>query len=449
MSAPVPGSIRFRITAVAAVVVALVLAVTALVILSVQRRQLLDNLDNALEQRADAVAAGLAAGESGALSVSSDGDRFVQVIVGERVEASSTNVTGFAPAVGGDTAPGAYTVSDFELEDDAFRVLVTAGEDASLIAVGENIDDVNDVMRNLRVTLWTAVTTVVALLASLTWWLVGRTLEPVARIRREVNEIRAGALDHRVQPPATDDEIADLVQTMNNMLDRVEESTHRQERFIADASHELKSPLARMRTEIEVEQAGRGADPLIASLLEEVTALQRLVEDLLQLARADAIADSGRMVVVDLDDIVLRESQILRETTDHHIDTSAVAAAQVTGDPVELLRVVRNLLENAGRHASTAVSIGVAERGAGVRLDVTDDGEGAPADQLERIFDRFARLDESRTARTGGTGLGLAIVKDIVERHGGRTWAEPAEPTGLRFVVELPGAQTDAELAAG
>lgn len=434
-----PGSIRLRITTVATFVVALVLAATALVILSVQRGQLIDNLDNSLEQRSDAISAGLAAGETGVLAVTGDDDRFVQLVGPAGVEAASANVDGLPPAVGPDVGDGALTLSDFDLEDDVYRVVVTGTDSERTLIVGENIDDVNDAMRNLRLTLWTALPAVVAVLGLLTWWLVGRTLEPVARIRREVTEIHAGALDRRVRRPATDDEIADLVETMNDMLDRVEQATKRQDRFIADASHEMKSPLARMRTEIEVEVAARGdVDPLVSSLLEEVTGLQGLVEDLLHLARVDAGIDNQRLVPVDLDDIVRREAEILRESTSHRIDTSQVAAALVDGDPVELLRMVRNLTDNAGRHARSSVSIAVTERNGTVRLAVADDGVGAPESELDRMFDRFTRLDASRAVRTGGTGLGLAIARDIAERHGGRVWAELGEPRGLRFVVELP-----------
>lgn len=435
-----PGSIRLRITAVAAAGVAVVLAVTALVILSVQRNQLIDNLDNSLEQRSDAIRAGLEAGESGALAVSGDGDRFVQLVASDgAVIAASSNVSGLASAVGPGHGDGASTVSDFDLEDDAYRVLVTSAGSGRSLVVGENIDDVNDAMRNLRLTLWAAVPAVVGLLAILTWWLVGRTLEPVDRIRSEVAAIHAGALDRRVRRPATDDEIADLVETMNDMLDRVEQATSRQERFIADASHELKSPLARMRTEIEVDAAARGTpDPLVSSLLEEVTGLQGLVEDLLHLARVDAGVHSGRRAPVDLDDIALHEARILRDSTGHRVDTSRVSAGHVAGDRVELQRMVRNLTDNAARHASSSVSIVVEERDGHVILEVADDGVGVPEAELERIFDRFTRLDASRSARTGGTGLGLAIVRDIVERHGGAVSARPNAPRGLRFVVMLP-----------
>ncbi|MGI9621253.1 MAG: sensor histidine kinase [Acidimicrobiales bacterium] len=437
-----PRSIRLRITAVSAMAVAIVLVVTALVILSVQRRQLFQALDNSLEQRSEVIRSGLRADEFGALVTSDDGDRFVQLVgLDGLVEGSSANVEGLAPAAESADFTGFATVSDFDLEDDSYRVLVSRTGDGRSLVVGENRDDVNDAMRNLALTLFVAVPVVVSLLAALTWWLVGRTLQPVARIRREVSGIGAGALDRRVRPPATDDEVADLVGTMNEMLDRVETATKRQESFVADASHELKTPLTRMRTEIEVDLAERGEpDVLVSSLLDEVVGLQHLVEDLLQLADADAGKAPTRHVAVDLDDLGMQEAAILRESNSCTIDTSGVAAGEVAGDRVELLRMARNLLDNATRHARTTVWIAIAQERGRVKLVVSDDGPGAADNDLDVIFDRFSRLDASRTASSGGTGLGLAIVRDIVDRHSGRVWAEANSPAGLRIVVDLPGA---------
>lgn len=450
MRLPPTHSIRSRITAAATLLAAVVLVVAAIVILAVQRSQLIANLDNSLEQRADTVIAGLDAGESvGALAADDDGDRFVQLFTrGGELVAASPNVVAFRPPLEPTVEPGARTVTDFELEDDAYRVLVRQIHDEQVLFVGENIDDVNDAVRILRWTFLGALPPLVLLLAALTWWLVGRTLQPVENIRAEVAEIRAGALDRRVRVPATDDEIARLAGTMNEMLDRVEDASRRQDAFAADASHELRAPLTRMRTELEVELGRDDADlaTIAASALDGVIELQALVQDLLHLARSDADGDSRQLIAMDLDDIVLREARHLREATTLRIDTSAVSAAHVMGDAAQLLRTVRNLTENAARHAATEIVLALHDHGGRVRLEVSDDGPGRSDDQLEAMFERFTRFDESRTADTGGTGLGLAIVRDIARGHGGDAWAEQRQPSGLSVIVELPNAEPSGRL---
>jgi signal transduction histidine kinase len=276
----------------------------------------------------------------------------------------------------------------------------------------------------------------------LIWWLVARTLRPVESIRREVADISGQNLHRRVPEPSTGDEIARLAHTMNAMLDRVEEAAERQQRFVADASHELRSPLTRIRSELEVDLGDPGTADLVAthrSVLDETEKLQRLVDELLFLARSDAFEHHDRhSVAVDLDDTVLRETQRLRGTSTIPIDISGVSAAQVRGDPSDLTRVVRNLTDNAVRHAHSTVTIALSEHGGHAVLTVADDGPGIPPERREEAFERFTRLDEARAATDGGTGLGLAITREIVERHGGTIVVDPHHAAGARFVVELP-----------
>jgi signal transduction histidine kinase len=224
---------------------------------------------------------------------------------------------------------------------------------------------------------------------------------------------------------------------MNDMLARLEESALRQQRFVADASHELRTPLTRMRAELEADELDPGrADPAATrrSQLDEIAALQRLIEDLLVLARSDARAVDRRLDAVDLDDIVLEEA---RAVPGADVDLARVSAAQVGGDAEELRRVVRNLLDNAGRHATARVSVALAERDGHAVLTVDDDGPGVPAGKRRDVFDRFTRLDESRTGG-GHAGLGLAIVADVVDRHGGTVTIDDSPLGGARFVVTLP-----------
>ena len=218
-------------------------------------------------------------------------------------------------------------------------------------------DDVDESIAELTTSLaWIVPLAVLALLA-VVWMVVGRTLRPVERIRAQVAGIGVAELDRRVPEPGGDDEIARLAVTMNEMLARLERSVRRQQRFVADASHELRTPLTRMRAELEVDErdpAGADAAATRRSQLEEIAGLQRMIEDLLLLARSDAGTPSRRSEPVDLDDIVLEEIRASGRSA-ITVDASRVSAAQVLGDPDELRRVVRNLIDNACRHANTNV----------------------------------------------------------------------------------------------
>jgi signal transduction histidine kinase len=180
-------------------------------------------------------------------------------------------------------------------------------------------------------------------------------------------------------------------------------------------------------------------------VLEESARMQRLVEQLLLLTRADEGAVARAPRAVDLDDLALTEARRVGRTG-VRVDTSAVRAGRVLGDPTALGQVVRNLVDNAARHARSGVSVAVAEEAGrdgstDVVLVVDDDGPGVPPEQRERVFERFVRLDEARARDAGGSGLGLAIVKEIAGAHGGSVVAEASPSGGARFVVRLPGHQ--------
>lgn len=451
MSVPWPnrGSIRFRITALAAVLAGIVLACAAVALVALQREQLTANLDSSLEQRADNFETTLGLeDDSTTLSSSNDEDRAVQLVDSSgQVLLATPNLTD-QPPLRARLDPSSTQVIDNQtvpqLEDDAYRVLTrridTAWGPAEL-HVAQNIDDLNDTFRGLTIALLIAVPAVVTILAALTWWLVGRTLRPVELIRAEVADISGADLDRRVPVSDQGDEIARLATTMNEMLDRLDNASRRQRQFVADASHELRTPLTRIRTEVEVDlnQPDR-ADPAAtnATVLEESIGLQLLLDDLLFLARTDERQFAQRTRPVDLDDVVFKEVVNFRGTSPIDIDTTNVEAVHLTGDPEQLGRVVRNLLSNAVRHAETNVSISVQANGASTQLVVVDDGPGVPPDARSRIFQRFGRADDARTRSDGGAGLGLAIARDIVTRHGGSIRYDDAWVDGARFIVTLP-----------
>jgi signal transduction histidine kinase len=291
--------------------------------------------------------------------------------------------------------------------------------------------------------LLAAVPVLLVVIAALTWLIVGRALRPVETIRREVDAIGPGELDHRVEEPRSDDEVARLARTMNRMLARLDASAQAQRRFVSDASHELRSPLASLRQHAELAQAHPdridGAE-LAEVVLAEGARLQDLVESLLLLTRLDESAPLLHRAPVDLDDVVLADARRLRDLGGIEVDTSGLTAARVDGDERMLARLVRNLTDNASRHASTRIAVAVAEHAARVELTVDDDGSGIAEAERPRVFDRFVRLDEGRARDSGGSGLGLAIVAEITRAHGGQVHVEESPLGGARFVVDLPRA---------
>jgi signal transduction histidine kinase len=435
----VPRTIRFRITALAVLVSAVLLAAVSVLMIWALRRQLTDNLDEGLTQRADTIAAVL--GTAVPSELSGDEDLLVQVINADgQIVATSSNLVGVGRIAS--TQPGLRTLHEVPGRNETFRVLsrnVVTADGPALLVVGVNNDDVTDPVTILSRLLAVAVPVVVAVLGALTWWLTGRTLRPVETMRAEMAEISGTNLGRRLQEPKTGDEVQRLARTMNQTLDRLEDAVRRQQRFVADASHELRGPLTRIRGELELDLARPESADAVAtqrSVLSEAIGLQRLVEDLLELARSDASATELTPAPIDIDDIVLREVRRLSDRGRVGVDTSAVSAAHVIGDPRQLARAFRNLLDNAERHARTTVTVALEEIADRARLTVSDDGAGIAPGQRDHLFERFTRLDEARTRDAGGSGLGLAITRDIIERHGGTIQLAEGNPT--RFIIELP-----------
>ena len=273
-----------------------------------------------------------------------------------------------------------------------------------------------------------------------TWFVVTRALAPVERIRREVLEIGEDRLDRRVPVPESSDEIHLLATTMNEMLERLQGSRQRQRRFVSDSSHELRSPLASLRQSAEVAQTHPDALPdgeLADVVLAETLRMQRLVDQMLLLTRSDEGAAAEVRREVDVDDLVRTEAaRVRREGLT--VDTSGVATGRVLGDELALGQVVRNLLDNAARHATARIAVSVVQDEARVVLIVDDDGAGVPPAERERVFERFVRLDEARARDDGGSGLGLAIVREITRAHGGEASLAESAWGGARFTVTLP-----------
>jgi signal transduction histidine kinase len=440
--------VRARTTALAALVVAVALAAGAVILLLSLQNSLARSGDGSAEARARDLAALVDAGDLPSTVTAPGEDDVVQVVDSRgRVVATTANAREWQPIASfrpDGTAPVVHNVYDVragtELEN--YRVwAVRAGGDQQpvFVYVGTSLEAVSEATARLRAALAVGLPVMVALLAFCTWLLLGQTLRPVEEISSEVAEISAKALDRRVPVPPTDDEISRLAETMNAMLDRLEAASARQREFVADASHELRSPLAAFRAQLEVALAHPSEadwEATAVELLADSDRMERIVGDLLYLARTDALPPEPSATLVDLDDIVLDEVNRLRSHARVQIDTAQVSAAPVRGNGEELRRLIRNLLDNAVRHAQSSVRVELVTAGDEVVLAVEDDGPGVPSEQRTRIFERFVRLDDARPSGQGGTGLGLAIVHAIAARHGGRVALEPSA-AGARLVVRL------------
>lgn len=311
------------------------------------------------------------------------------------------------------------------------------------VVVGERRAKVTETVGTVAVALAVAAPAVIAVSACATYLLVRRSLRSVDDIRSRVAAITTSDLSGRVPVPDRRDEIAALAVTMNEMLTRIEAGHAAQQRFVGDASHELRSPLATIISALEVAQAHPdllNAELAEHTLLPEAHRMAGLIDDLLLLARADERGPTARFGDVDLDDLAIDAARSLRRVTSLEVRCE-LTPARVTGDAAALARVLRNLLDNASRHAMSLIEITVAgpdSAAGGAVLTVGDDGPGVPEPDRLRVFDRFVRLDRDRSRSAGGSGLGLAIVSEIVAAHRGRVWIEDRPGGGARVTVQLP-----------
>jgi signal transduction histidine kinase len=343
--------------------------------------------------------------------------------------------------------PGGYLCSQAHPDrsgvEAAQREIQTTAGNITLVAQ-QSTAAVNRTVHSVTNVLLVVVPAMILLVALAAWYFAGRALRPVEDIRVEAESITGTTMHRRVPEPETDDEVGRLARTMNAMLDRLEIASQRQRQFVSDASHELRSPLASIRTNLEValRHADRADWPAVAGrALAEDARMEDTVSELLELARLDEVAGPAPLDTlpdVDLDELVLDDTVQERRVP---VDTSRVSAGRVHGRREQLTRVVRNLLDNAARHATSSVAV---ELRAGddhtIELTVDDDGPGIPVEDRERVFDRFTRLDDGRARDAGGLGLGLSMVKEITEQHGGTVTIEDAPIGGARLRVRLPAA---------
>jgi signal transduction histidine kinase len=447
-----PGSVRVRTTVAAVAVVGVAMVVGAVVLVVVLRSTLTREVRAAARLRGEDVAAVLGAGSGaagpGPLAVDDADELLIQVLdEAGRVVAASPNVEGRPPVAR--LRPGASAEVEVPaggpIEEGGEFLAVATGADTPrgqrTVLVARSTEAVGEAVAAVSGLLAVGLPLLLAVVAATTWVVVGRALAPVEAMRAEVDVISAAALHRRVPDPPADDEIGRLARTMNRMLGRLEQAQARQRQLVADASHELRSPVATIRQHAEVALAhpGRTSTAELAStVLAEDLRLQRLTEDLLLLTRADEQSLALRRRPVDLDDLVFEEAKRLRDATGLRVDTTAVSAGRVAGDADGLRRVLRNLGDNASRHARERLALSVAERDTTVVLAVDDDGPGIPDADRDRVFERFVRLDGARARDGGGSGLGLAIVAELVAAHAGTVVAAASPLGGARVEVTLP-----------
>jgi len=444
------GTVRVRITAAAVVVVGVAMVVGAVLLVSVLRETLTREVRAAARLRGQDVAAVLAANGAGPgpLAVDDAEELLIQVLdEGGRVVAASPGAGGLAPVARlrpGESAEVEVPAGGPVEEDGVFLAVATGADTPQgrrTVVVVRSTETVTEATAAVGGLLAIGLPLLLVVVGTTTWILVGRALAPVEAIRAEVDAISGDALHRRVPDPPTGDEIGRLARTMNRMLGRLEQAQARQRRLVADASHELRSPVATIRQHAEVALAHPDrttTTELAATVLAEDLRLQRLAEDLLLLTRADEHTLALRRRPVDLDDLVFDEARRVRGASGLRVDTTAVSAGRVDGDPAGLRRVLRNLGDNAARAAGGRLAFSVAEDDGVVRLTVDDDGQGIPEADRERVFERFVRLDDARARDDGGSGLGLAIVAELITAHGGTVAITSSPLGGARVEVTLP-----------
>ncbi len=462
------GSVRARATLGATLVVAVALVAAGAAVLLSLRSNLIGEAGTEAERSARAVASELAAGtpydklsgldgDDGPVQVLDENKRLVAASEDlEKISGTDSDQVKPQPPVAprrdddddsddhqealepGEVAGksvfsnGSVTI-DGDTEDHRFAAVAVETEDRGRLKVyaGAPLAAEHGAVRTALTVMLIGFPLLLGVVGGVTWLVTRRALRPVEGIRREMAAITASEdLARRVPEPDTHDEIARLASTTNETLAALETSVERQRRFVADASHELRSPIASLRTQLEV----AAAHPELLDLdgaVEDTVRLQRLAADLLLLARLDA-GERPNDARVDLAGMAREEAEGRTGVT---VDAEPV---EVAGSRGQLGRVLANLLDNAQRHARSAVTVSVRRDGDRAVVGVADDGDGVPEDDRERIFERFVRLDAARSRDDGGAGLGLAIARDVAVRHGGTLTAGQGPAGGALFELRLP-----------
>jgi signal transduction histidine kinase len=328
------------------------------------------------------------------------------------------------------------------------RVVAVPGKQGETVIAAVSDQAVHDTLTTVEHVLLVATPLLLVLMIWVSWLITGSTLRPITALRRGAEQVTAAGGPQGLPVPEARDEVHSLAVTLNDMLSRLAAAQQRQRQFVSDTAHELRSPIASMRAQLEValdhpdsqqwEQTGQ-------DVLADTLRLSQLAEDLLALARLEEGSGPARAAGPPVDLAVLvQEIPCGYTQAKVAVVADAPAPCPVSGDAEALRRMLVNLVDNAVRYARSRVTVAARPAGDAVLVTVTDDGPGLPAVQAERAFERFTTLDDARARPDGdvsGAGLGLAIVRATAHAHGGRAWLEDAGP-GLRAAVRLPAVAT-------
>lgn len=444
-------SLRARLTLVATAIFAVAVLTGAILVLQIQRFALLNVLDASAQRTASSVVQQLQA-DPGSTDIepTSGGVTSVQIVNDHDQVIGGTPGVAKKPVLDSRQLLEAREGHRIDITNPANGLgerVVSQRVGHNTVLVVTDLTRVDDSIRVLRRAALIGGPLAVLLMGLATYLVAALTLRPVAELRHGAADITAAGLaEKRLPVPNARDEIHRLAVTLNAMLDRIALSTRKQRTFVGDAAHELRSPLASLRVQLEVAQRigpAQSWQGLVDEVLEDVSRLDRLVEDLLALARMDEARGALRTADVDLDRL-LHDAHDRYSHAEVPVRVEELTPAIIQGDQDALHRVIVNLVDNAVRHANSFVSLGLrVERNRGKAsaiITVTDDGPGIPEAERERVFDRFYRLEQSRSRVSGGSGLGLAIVLDLVRSHGGTISLHdrPDQQPGLVAQVELP-----------
>ncbi|MBB2910211.1 signal transduction histidine kinase [Streptosporangium becharense] len=436
-------------TAAASAVLAVALAVSSYAMIGVLGRALLTTIDDSIRQRARSTVSLADAGRLPDELSSPDGVLLQVVDATGRITHATAGTDRLVPLLDARQRATAIRRGEARFVDGrpygiphVLRVRVLSADGGRAVIAARSFSEVQTSIATAGHVLLVGTPLLLVLLAGASWLIIGRTLRPIAALRRGADEITDTARSRRLPVPEARDEVHSLATTLNDMLARLEKADNRQRALVSDAAHELRSPLASIRLQLEValgHPEGQEWRETAEGVLEDTMRLSRLAEDLLALARLDERGGAlARREPVELDRLVPQSVERYGEAVT--VDLTAGPGGEaitVTGDALALGRVLVNLVDNALRYASAPVAVELRAEGADAVLTVTDDGPGIPEPDRERVFDRFTRLDSARSRDEGGAGLGLAIVRETVHAHGGAVHLEDASP-GLRAVVRLP-----------
>jgi signal transduction histidine kinase len=448
--------VRLRLTLAFALVMAVVLACAGVFVQDRLQSNLDHGIDSALRSRAADVGALAQQSDSG-LREAQRADRLgrkaqlAQILDAHGHIVDQTSGLPRRPLVAGTVLAqarrGPYTLLNTQLPNQGpVRLLATpvrAQGQRMLVVVGQSLQDRNRALDNLAGVLLVGGPAALLLACVAGYALTGASLRPVDAMRRRAAAISATDLDSRLPPAGGNDELGRLGHTLNEMLARIQASVARERTFVADASHELRSPLAMVRTELELiardRPTGAQLQEAARSAIEETDRLSRLTDDLLLLTRADHGEAALRTGPQEAAALLARAAERGRRRASGagpRIEVRDAGDATVLADGDRIAQALDNLVDNALRHATQRVELRAEVRGDRVELHVRDDGPGFPPDFLPHAWERFARADSGRTE--GGTGLGLAIVRTVAELHGGETGARNRPEGGADVWISLP-----------